>query len=58
MSRGAECVVLRIGNKNGFTFVEVTCYLVEVTCYLVEVTCFFLRRDLQDDRSLTEPDGA
>ena len=44
MSHGAECVVLRIRNKNGFPFVE--------------VTRFFLKRDLQDDRSLTEPDGA
>ena len=39
-----ECVVLRIGNKNGAP-------LVEVTCFLVEVTLFFLRSDLQ----MTEP---
>ena len=48
---GAECVVLRIGNKNGFPFVE-------VTCSLVEVTRFFLKKDLQDDRALTQPGGA
>ena len=37
--------------KNGFPFVE-------VTCFLVEVTCFFLKSDLQNDRSLAEPCGA
>ena len=30
---GAECVVLRIGNKNGAPLVEVTCFLVEVTLF-------------------------
>ena len=39
-----ECIVLRIGNKNGAP-------LVEVTCFLVEVTRFFLKSDLQ----MTEP---
>ena len=46
-----ECVVLRIGNKNGFPFVE-------VTCFLVEVTRFFLKSDLQNDSSLAETCGA
>ena len=46
-----ECVDMRIGNKNGFPFVK-------VTCFLVEVTRFFLESDLQDGRSLMEPGRA
>ena len=42
---------MHIGNKNGFPFVE-------MTCFLVEVNHFFLISDLQDDRSLMEPGRA
>ena len=51
MSHDVECVVLRIGNKNGSPYVG-------VTCFLVEVTCFFHKSDLQDDRSLAELCGS
>ena len=43
--------MMRMGNKNGFPFVE-------MTCFLVEVNSFFLNSDLQDDRSLMEPGRA
>ena len=50
MPHDVECVVLRIGNKNGAPYIG-------VTLFLVEVTRFFHKSDLQDDGSLAEPCG-
>ena len=49
--KSIEQSLQRIGNKNGFPFVE-------VTCFFVGVTRFFLKSNLQDDRSLMEPGRA